>query len=133
MGGNYSTQALKCIEGRSLYVLQTTPTTALSSGTRRQRRSPIFKKLQRALPYIKATYGVKRIGIFGSFSRGEQTRTSDVDVLVVMEEEAISFKNMLQLGDFLEELFGRRVDLVRDECLGLIRPYVEDDVIWFEG
>jgi predicted nucleotidyltransferase len=50
-----------------------------------KRRSPVFRKHQQALPVIRSQYGVKRIGIFGSFSRGEQRRTSDVDVLVAFE------------------------------------------------
>lgn len=59
---------------------------------------------------IKRRFGVKRIGIFGSHARGEEKATSDVDVLV--EFEVPSFDNFMELAFFLEDLFGREVDLV---------------------
>ncbi|MFZ0005361.1 nucleotidyltransferase family protein [Methanoregula sp.] len=49
-----------------------------------KRKSPVIKKLETSVPAIRSRFGVTRIGIFGSFARGEQTRTSDVDVLVVL-------------------------------------------------
>ena len=48
----------------------------------RKRKSPLIKRLETAAPAIRTKFGVKRIGIFGSFARGEQTRKSDIDVLI---------------------------------------------------
>jgi len=47
-----------------------------------RKRSPIFSQLEKAQPGLCADFGVERIGIFGSFARGEEKRTSDIDVLV---------------------------------------------------
>lgn len=97
-------------------------------------KSPIIKRLREALPAICSNYGVKRIGIFGSFARGEQTRKSDVDVLVEFLPGEETFQNFIRLSDFLEALFKRNVDLLTEPSLSdLLRPYIEKDVIWIEG
>jgi hypothetical protein len=78
---------------------------------------------------IKRRFGVKRIGIFGSHARGEEKETSDVDVLV--EFEVPSFDNFMDLAFFLEELFGREVDLVTTRGLSPhVAPFVEREVVW---
>ena len=78
---------------------------------------------------IKRRFGVKRIGIFGSHARGEERETSDVDVLVEFVEP--SFDNFMDLAFFLEDLFGREVDLVTTRGLSpYIAPFVEREVVW---
>ncbi len=78
---------------------------------------------------IKKRFGVRRIGLFGSFARGEQKDTSDVDILVEFEEP--TFDNFMNLAFFLEDLFGRRVELVTPDSLSpYIAPYVKKEVVW---
>jgi hypothetical protein len=80
---------------------------------------------------IKILFSVRRIGIFGSFARGEQKDSSDVDILVEFEKP--TFKNFMNLSFYLEDLLEREVDLVTVKGLHpRIRPYVEKDVIWSE-
>jgi uncharacterized protein len=80
---------------------------------------------------IKTTFAVKRIGLFGSFARGEQKEASDIDILVEFEKP--TFRNFMDLAFYLEDLFGKKVDLVTVKGLHpRIRPYVEKDVIWSE-
>ncbi|MHB8118361.1 MAG: nucleotidyltransferase family protein [Methanothrix sp.] len=80
---------------------------------------------------IKTLFSVRRIGIFGSFARGEQKDSSDVDILVEFEKP--TFKNFMNLSFYLEDLLERKVDLVTVKGLHpRIRPYVEKDVIWSE-
>jgi predicted nucleotidyltransferase len=91
----------------------------------------IIDQLKSHAQEIKACFGVKRIGLFGSFARGEQKESSDIDVLVEFEKP--TFRNFMDLSFYLEDLFGRRVDLVTVKGLHpRIRPYVEKDVIWSE-
>ncbi len=86
----------------------------------------ILKKHERE---IKKRFGVRRIGLFGSFARGEQKDTSDVDILVEFEEP--TFDNFMNLAFFLEDLFGRRVELVTPDSLSpYIAPYVKKEVVW---
>ncbi len=100
----------------------------------RKRKSPVFQKLQKAIPVIHTHYGVKRIGIFGSFARCEQTRSSDVDVLVEFADGQATFDNFMQLVYFLEDLFNRKVDLLTVGGIDkYIRSRVEREVIWVEG
>ena len=70
--------------------------------------------------------GVSRLGLFGSFARGQAHTESDVDVLVEFEEGRKTFDNFMQLAFLLEDLFGRRVDLVTRESLS---PYIAPSVL----
>ena len=102
--------------------------------TPRRRKSPVIKKMEAAAPAIRSRFGVARIGIFGSFARGEQTRKSDVDVLVDFTSGYATLKNFIALSDYLEGLFRRKVDLLTVEGVDkYIRPAVESEVIWVEG
>jgi predicted nucleotidyltransferase len=58
---------------------------------------------------IRDRFAVRRIGLFGSLVRGEETKESDIDILVEFEDP--TFRNFMNLAFFLEYLFGRRVDL----------------------
>jgi len=78
---------------------------------------------------IKSRFAVRRIGLFGSFVRGEETKESDIDILVEFEDP--TFRNFMNLAFFLEDIFSRRVDLLTPEGIShRIRPYVEKEVIW---
>jgi len=89
----------------------------------------VFKVLKEHENEIKKRFGVVRIGIFGSYARGEETETSDVDVLVEFVEP--SFDNFMDLVFFLEDLFGKEVDLVTTGGLSPhIAPFVEEEVVW---
>ncbi len=78
---------------------------------------------------MKKRFSVRRIGLFGSFARGEQKDTSDVDILVEFEEP--TFDNFMNLAFFLEDLFSRRVELVTPDSLSpYIAPYVKKEVVW---
>ena len=57
-------------------------------------------------------FHIRKIGVFGSFTRGEQTNESDVDILVEFEENQETLDNYMDLKFFLEDLFNRRVDVV---------------------
>jgi hypothetical protein len=62
-------------------------------------------------------FGVKRLGVFGSFARSEQQDASDVDVLVEFEPGHKTFDNFMHLAFYLEDLFERKVDLLTPESL----------------
>jgi len=75
---------------------------------------------------IKERYHVKKIGVFGSFARGEEKAESDIDVLVEFEADYETFDNYMDLKFFLEDLFGRNVDLVTIDAL---RPQLKDAIL----
>ena len=84
----------------------------------------IIKKLEEKKENIKK-YGVKKIGVFGSFIRGKQNKRSDVDVLV--EFENATFDSYMELKFLLERLFGRKVDLVVEKDLRPELKYVKKE------
>ena len=74
-------------------------------------------------------FGVKEIGVFGSFARGDQRPDSDVDVLVDLERH--TWDDYVNLLDYLEELFGRKVDLVMKNTIKqVIRKRVLNETVY---
>jgi len=99
-----------------------------------RRKSLIIRRLEKAAPAIHKKFGVRRLGIFGSFARGEQTQKSDVDVLVDFLPGRETYHNFMNLADFLEELCGRNVDILSEKWTSpLLKPYIDQDVIWIES
>ena len=73
--------------------------------------------------------GVTSLGLFGSAARGEAHAGSDVDVLVEFEGPA-TFDRYFELKFLLEDVLGRRVDLVTRRALKpALRPHVERDLV----
>ena len=61
--------------------------------------------------------GAQRIGVFGSFARGEATTESDVDVYLEFAQGRETYDNFFAIHELLEGLFGRSIDLVTDGSL----------------
>jgi hypothetical protein len=75
------------------------------------------------------SFGIKRLGIFGSFVRNEQRYGSDVDLLAEFEQESKTFDNFIHACFFLEELLERPVELVTTESLSpYIKPYIMKEI-----
>ena len=79
-------------------------------------KEDVLRLLRQQESQIRAL-GVQRLGLFGSFVRGQQTAASDVDILAEFERGQKSFDHFIQLCFLLEELLGRRVELVTPEGL----------------
>lgn len=77
----------------------------------------VLALLERELPTLREKYGIETIGVFGSVSREEDTPESDVDVVYSFRPEMDTYENLLDLGDFLEDLLQRKVDLVSVEWM----------------
>lgn len=70
--------------------------------------------------------GVKQLGLFGSFVRGEQRSDSDVDLLVEFNPGEKTFDHFIALSLLLEDLLQRRVELVTPESLS---PYIAPHIM----
>jgi len=82
-------------------------------------------------PEIKKLFGVATIGIFGSFVRGEARPDSDVDVLVTFRKGMKTFDNYMNCKFYLEDLFGRKVDLVMKGAIKKrLKPYILGEVVY---
>lgn len=89
-------------------------------------KEDVLRKLEGNLTEIRERFGIENLGLFGSVSRGEDTADSDIDILYTFREGQLSLANLVNLGDYLEELLGRKVDLVAERALS---PYIRSDVI----
>lgn len=95
------------------------------------KRDDIFRMLQDNIDVLRS-FGVLRLGLFGSFARDEATLESDIDFVV--EFEVKSFDAYMELLFFLEDLFKRGIDLVtKDAIKPKLRPYIENEVIYAKG
>lgn len=70
-------------------------------------------------------YKVKELGIFGSYVRGKQKKSSDVDILVKFNPNATLF-DFVGLGNYLEEKLKVKVDVVSE---GGIRPELRNTIL----
>lgn len=64
-------------------------------------------------------YSVKRIGLFGSYSKDKQQQRSDVDLIVEFQEP--TFDNFIGLVGYLEKILGKKVDVLTPEGIEGIR------------
>ncbi len=81
--------------------------------------------LKQQKEFLQKKYKIKEISIFGSYVRGKQTYTSDIDILVDFYETP-DLLTFLEIERFLEELLGVKVDLVRKPAL---RKEIYDQVL----
>jgi predicted nucleotidyltransferase len=88
-------------------------------------RREISDRVQRLLPQLRR-HGVKRLALFGSFTRDVQQADSDVDFLVEFLPEKKTFDNFFAVSELLEESLGRRVELLTPESLS---PYIGPHIL----
>ena len=87
--------------------------------------------LRQSEPELKKRFGVAKIGIFGSYVRGEERPDSDVDVLVMFRKGEETFDNYMDCKFFLEDLFNRKVDLVMKGAIKKrLKPYIVREVVY---
>ncbi len=91
----------------------------------------ILKILQENREKIKS-FGVRRLGLFGSVVRGEATKASDLDFVVELEPK--TFDAYMDLKEFLENLLGCPVDLVvADAIKPRLREPILDEAVYVQG
>ena len=92
-------------------------------------RGHLVSVLKTHLQEMRAQFGVLQLALFGSATRDEMRRDSDVDILVAFEA-APTFDRSMDLKAYLERLLGTRVDLVTEEALKpRMRPIIEKDLL----
>lgn len=92
-------------------------------------RADVLQQLASSKVELARRYGVIRLALFGSVARESARPDSDVDILVEFDGPATSSR-YFGVQFFLEDLLGRRVDLVTDKALRAeLRPYVEREAL----
>ncbi|WP_199624850.1 nucleotidyltransferase family protein [Paenibacillus alkalitolerans] len=87
-------------------------------------RSDVERILKEQKAFLKEKYYVKRIGIFGSYVRDEQSEESDIDLLVEFSKP-VGFE-FFDLKDYLEELLKKPIDLV---TVNALKPLIRDEIM----
>ena len=78
-------------------------------------------------------FGIKRLGVFGSFARDQISINSDVDLLVEFSPGEKNYRNLYGIADLAEKLFRREVEVVTHESLSpYIAPHIEKEVEYVE-
>ena len=78
-----------------------------------------------ALRHYFSTQPVLKVWLFGTFSRGEETKDSDVDIMVSLDKSKPIGLKFFGMWNDLEELLGRKVDLVSE---GTLLPFAQESV-----
>jgi uncharacterized protein len=92
-------------------------------------RAVVLQQLASSKAELARRYGVTRLALFGSIVRESARPDSDVDILVSFDGPATSSR-YFGVQFFLEDLIGRRVDLVTDKALRPeLRPHVEREAV----
>ena len=90
----------------------------------------VLRLLREELPVLRERFRVVRIGLFGSYARGEQEPGSDIDILVELEPP-VGFSGFIALEDHLSGLLGAKVDLVTPDALKpVMRPAVMEGTVY---
>ncbi len=80
----------------------------------------IKEVIQKHKDELRQQYGLKEIGVFGSYVKGAQREDSDLDILIEFERP-VGFVKFLQLENRLSELLGVKVELVTKKAL---KPFI---------
>jgi uncharacterized protein len=89
-----------------------------------KRRDPLTRARQIILAE-SIEYGAKNVRVFGSFARGTQRASSDIDLLVVMEEGR-TLLDIIALEQSLTKRLGRRIDVLTERSLS---PHLRDRIL----
>lgn len=85
----------------------------------------IVSKLKAEKNNLYEKFKVTRLGVFGSFARGEENAYSDIDILIEFSETP-GMKMFFNTEEYLEKLLERKIDLVRENS---IRPELKEIIM----
>lgn len=89
----------------------------------------ILHILRERKPELQKKYPISRLGVFGSYARGEATENSDIDIAVeITGPMGLSF---IAMANEIEEILGTKVDVVPKRAIKPhYLPYVEKDIVY---
>ncbi len=95
------------------------------------RKDEALALLREHKPVLAERYGVVDLALFGSTVRDEAGPESDIDILVSLRGARGWRSGYSGVLHYLEDLFGRRIDLVVDrDVRAELRPYIEADAVY---
>jgi uncharacterized protein len=96
--------------------------------------SEIQELLKEQTPHLQQQYGVKIIGVFGSYVRNEQRHDSDIDILIELEKPPrITLIDLVELEHELSDILGVKVDIaLRQNLRRRIGKRILEEVFHYE-
>lgn len=96
-------------------------------------REKVTSILREKYPYLASEYGVKRIGLFGSYAQGVPNEASDIDIVVEFERP-IGF-GFIEFTEYLESILGKKVDVLTHAGIQGIRipriaEHIEESIVY---
>ena len=90
-------------------------------------RDQILTFINQNKKLFREKYHITRIGLFGSYARGDQKASSDIDLLIEFEENTPDLYDLkLELKDFFKNKFGIETDICREKY---IKPRVRNTIL----
>lgn len=130
-GGLKAFRGFSCAGLKNRFALPRPPGIVVGGDVMTKTQEDVLRTIQENREAIRR-HGVRRLGLFGSCARGEEAPESDLDFVV--EFETKSFDAYMDLKALLEELLGRRVDLVlADAIKPRLRPAILEEAIYAPG
>ncbi len=86
----------------------------------------LLRQLRSLLPGLRVRYGVRSLGVFGSYVRGEQGAGSDLDLLVEFDDRPLSLFDFVRLENEVGDALNLKVDLVEKRAL---KPYIGQRIL----
>jgi predicted nucleotidyltransferase len=91
-------------------------------------KSEVLKILENDLPFLKKSFHVDKVGLFGSYARQEQTEKSDLDLLVDFETTP-DFIQLVELEEHLSKLLDIKVEILTSGGIkDRVRPNIMKDM-----
>ena len=93
-------------------------------------KNDILEVLVQEKKYLQDTYEIDKIGLFGSYAKGQATKDSDIDIYVEFTNK--TFRNIAGLWVYLENLYNMKIDLLykHKQAKGAIFEQIQQDVIY---
>jgi predicted nucleotidyltransferase len=81
---------------------------------------------------FKNLFGIKEIGLYGSYSRGDQHENSDIDIVYVLKDaDKFGYFEYVELGEILSTRFKKKVELVNYQYMNpIIKRKAEKEIIY---
>lgn len=95
-------------------------------------KEEILKLLKENQEQIKE-FGVSKLGLFGSYAKGEETDESDIDFVVLFDEGQKTYDNLFGVAEYLESLFKCKVDVLTDKSISSwLKPHIDEHISYVE-
>lgn len=90
-------------------------------------KNTIISYLKKHKEEFSADFGITKIGLFGSYARGEEKNDSDIDIIIELEKNTIDiYEKKILLKETIEKYFHKKVDIAREKYL---RPMVREEIL----